>query len=159
MISPPGVIDEVGVFSGVLVWLTKFWIAPGPLPLEACEKIPGAAVWIVRFAAALALPLTVTTTGAVPAVVAQGTWALICPPETKYNAAGRPWMVTDVPFRLKGKGTLEAALTDVAKFVPKIEMMEPGATPPPGASGRRKLAPFKIPPAPIAGWAETSADR
>jgi len=68
-------------------------------------------------------------------------------------------MVTDVPTRLNGNGTVEAAAVDVARFVPKIEIMEPAATPPPGASGRRKLAPFKIPPAPIAGWAETIADK
>src|SRR5712692_10455425 len=102
---PPGAIAKVGLFKGVFPWLTKFWIAPGPLPLEICEKMPGDAVCTVTLTAALATLFTVTTTGTEPVGVAHGTWALICPEETKYSGAGRPPIVTEVPLMLVGSGT------------------------------------------------------
>jgi hypothetical protein len=76
-----------------------------------------------------------------------GTWALICPGDTKNNGAwdaieshaGLPQMV--------GRGTDPAMVVDEAKFEPKMAAREPGATARPTA----KLAPFTTPFAEITG--------
>ena len=57
-------------------------------------------------------------------------------------------MVTLVPARLVGRGKASAwmPLVDAARFLPKMEIIEPGATAVPGAAAGRKLAPFTAPP-------------
>src|ERR1039458_188823 len=56
---------------------------------------PGAAVPTGTAAILLLPPLTTTATLTVPVVgVAQGTWKLICPGETKYRGAATPFTCT-----------------------------------------------------------------
>src|SRR6266404_680156 len=115
---PLGAIAVVAVLRGVLVWLTKFWIAPGPRPLDVCEKMPGEEACTVTLTGGLPAPLSVTTTGSDPLGTVQGTWALIWLAETKYNAAGFPAMDTEVPPKVVVNGTDGAPSVAVARPVP-----------------------------------------
>jgi hypothetical protein len=76
-----------------------------------------------------------------------GNWALIWSPfaalcDTKISGAGTLLNVTLTPPRVVESGTLAAEAVVEAKFVPKIETSDPGATGCPFA----KLAPFTTPP-------------
>ena len=53
-----------------------------------------------------------------------------------------PLNVTAVSARVSGRGTPFAVTENAAKSIPKIVIIEPGATAPFGSSGERKLAAF-----------------
>src|SRR5260370_11983620 len=64
---------------------------------------------------------------AVPRLVSKGACALISVELTKTSGAARPLMVTAVPLREFGRGMAIAVASLAARFVPRIEIKEPGA--------------------------------
>ena len=103
-----------------------------PLPFALTAKIPGAAGTICTLSAAEAPTVVVTTTSTGPRPRFQGTWALICPAETKYSGAGTPPKVTDSTFPSAVASGMAAAVTVWdARLTPNTDAMEPGATPSP----------------------------
>src|SRR5260370_40358076 len=64
---------------------------------------------------------------AVPRLVSKGACALISVELTKTSGAARPLMVTAVPLREVGRGMVIAVASLAARFVPRIEIKEPGA--------------------------------
>src|SRR5579863_2125794 len=71
----------------------------------------------------------------------QGIWKLICCGEAANKGAETPLTRILTPPSVVGKGTLLALTREAARFVPKTEAIDPGA------SGRLlKLAPFTVPP-------------
>src|SRR5664280_1071007 len=94
-------------------------------PLSA--RIPGAAALTSTFTGALwSAPLR-TTRATVPSGVPNGAWALIWVALTKSSGARIPPMLTDVPFSETGNGVAVALPSPAARFVPKIEISDPGA--------------------------------
>ena len=81
---------------------------------------------------------------------------LICPFDTKNKGAGMLLNVTLVSINTVGSGTLPAGWVAAAKSVPKIAMIEPGATAPLGSVASRKLAPLTTE---FCGRFGTGADR
>src|SRR5579883_1139616 len=96
--------------------------------------MPGAVGLIATALGTLDPAALVTTMFAELPVKPDGSWALICRGPTKNRGAGRPLKVTEVPPSEVDSGTVLAVASPEAKFVPKIETIEPGAT------GWRKLA-------------------
>ena len=92
-----------------------------------------------------------TCTDTSPGSTSKGTCALICPSETENRGEAVPLKVTLVSSKVVGRGTLSADRIAVAKFVPKMETIAPGAPAPPDSVAARKLAPFTIPPVFITG--------
>jgi hypothetical protein len=97
-------------------------------------------------------PSLVTTTLAVPATLgsgrtSQGTCAAIMFSDTNCNGAAMPFIVTETSAIVVERGTLSSRASPAARLLPKIETMEPGATPVP----RSKLAALATPPSDTTG--------
>src|SRR6185436_11047768 len=88
-------------------------------------KMPTAAVATLKVSGALSPAAWRTMAVAVPVGISKGSWALICPLETKNRGAGMPLIRTEAPASSVGRGTAEARAVDGAKLTPKIEIIEP----------------------------------
>src|SRR5712692_1546024 len=130
-----------GLFGPLMV--LPSWFKAMARCVPGNKKIPTAAEATLKVSDLLVPALVVTTAVAVPGAVSKGTWALICPGETKKSGAGVPFTVTAAPANCVGKGTSDAKIVSAARFTPKIEMIDPGAT---GTGDGAKLAPLTMPP-------------
>jgi hypothetical protein len=97
-------------------------------------------------------PGRVTTTLAVPETLgsgrtSQGTCAASIFSETNCRGAAMPLKVTETSAMVLERGTVSRRASPEARLVPKIEIMEPGATPAP----RSKLAALATPPSETTG--------
>jgi hypothetical protein len=115
----------------VVLSYAKAW----PLPFAVVVKMPGDTGTTVTFCGAEVPLLRVTTMLTVPRLwpgsTSKGSCALIWFGPTKYSPAGIPFNVTDVTsLNAVGSGIALATEVEAAKFVPKMDTMEPGAAPP-----------------------------
>src|ERR1700691_3565385 len=123
-----------------------------PVPSAFVVKMPGDAGTTFTLCGADAPLLRLTTMSTVPVGTVNGSCALICPELTKYNPAGIPLKVTDVTsLNAVGSGMVFPEDVEAAKFVPKMDTREPGATP-----CAVYLPEFTTPPAPTAGNSSVS---
>src|ERR1700691_930910 len=117
--------------SPVVLSYAKAW----PSPFAVVVKMPGDAGATVIFCGAEVPLLRVTMTFIVPlswpgGSTLNGSCALIWFSLTKYSPAGILLNVTDVTsLNAVGSGMAPAAAVEAARFVPKMDTMEPGATP------------------------------
>ena len=105
-----------------------------PIPFAVVVKMPGATGATVAFWAAdvplLRVPTMFTVPLSRPSSTLNGSCALIWFRLTKYNPAGILLNVTDVTsLNPVGSGMALALAVEAARFVPKMDTMEPGATP------------------------------
>ena len=111
--------------------------------VTACDWAPG------RMTTTLAVPETVGS-----GRTSQGTCAAIMFSDTNCRGAAMPLKVTETSATVVERGTVSRRARPEARLVPKIETMEPGATPAP----RSKLAALATPPSEMTGdWACAAA--
>jgi hypothetical protein len=90
--------------------------------------IPGAAVATRNDIGTLDAPFTVTTRVAGPGEISYGNWALICVGLTRNRGASMPFTSAETPPSVVGSGVEDAPIVVDARFVPRIEIIDPGAT-------------------------------